>query len=443
MSLADQTVDLLQTLIRNECVNDGSPESGHEVRNADVLQTFIEGSGVDVERYEASKGRVSLVARVEGTDPDAPSLCLMGHTDVVPVNPDGWERDPFGGELVDGEVWGRGALDMLNLTSAQAVAFRDLVDRGVRPRGDLVYFAVADEESGSHFGAQWMADNHRDAIYADYVMTESGGVHSGSPEAPSISINVAEKGVAWRRLRVKGTPGHGSMPFRSDNALLKAGAVMKRLSDYRPTPQFHELWRAQIGDMSLPEDAKNQLLDEDRIDDFLTAVPNRGAATHWHSCTHTTFSVNAARGAMKTNVIPDTIDLEVDIRTMPGESTEEVQAHLDAALGDLAGDVEVVALMNDVSTISPTDTRLWDSIQRAVAKPFERARLSPQFSVGFTDARVYRQMGAVAYGTGLFSPEVKGSDFASRFHGHNERIDVESLRLTTQMYVDVLADFWR
>ncbi|MEZ5279866.1 MAG: M20/M25/M40 family metallo-hydrolase [Acidimicrobiales bacterium] len=441
--LTAQTVELLQTLIRNQCVNDGTAQSGNEVRSADVLQTFIEGSGVDVERYEAAPGRVSLVARIEGSDPAAPSLCLMGHTDVVPVNPDGWRRDPFGGELVDGEVWGRGALDMLNLTSAQAVAFRDLARRGVRPKGDVIYFAVADEESGSSYGAQWMADNHRDAIYADYVMTESGGVHSGSPDAPSISINVAEKGVAWRRLRVKGTPGHGSMPFRSDNALVKAGAVMQRLTEYRPQPQFHELWRAQIHALDLPAEAKAQLLDEDRIDDFLAAVPNAGAATHWHSCTHTTFSVNAARGAMKTNVIPDPIDLEVDIRTMPGESTEEVQAHLDAALGDLATEVEVVALMNDAATISPTDTPLWDAIQRAVVKPFANARLSPQFSVGFTDARVYRQMGSVAYGTGLFSPEIKGSDFASRFHGHNERIDVESLRLTTQMYIDVLADFWR
>jgi len=116
--LTNQTVELLQTMIRNECVNDGTAESGHEVRNADVLENFLEGSGIDMERYEPTPGRGSLVARIEGSDPDAPSLCLMGHTDVVPVNRAGWSQDPFGGELIDGEVWGRGAVDMLNLTSS-------------------------------------------------------------------------------------------------------------------------------------------------------------------------------------------------------------------------------------------------------------------------------------------------------------------------------------
>ena len=124
----NQTVDLLQTMIRNACVNDGTPESGQEVRNADVLQTFLEGTGLDLQRYEPTPGRTSLVARIEGSDPTAPSLCLMGHTDVVPVNPDGWDRDPFGGELVDNEIWGRGAVDMLNLTEPSVFAVEEVHD---------------------------------------------------------------------------------------------------------------------------------------------------------------------------------------------------------------------------------------------------------------------------------------------------------------------------
>ena len=136
------TTELLQSLIRNECVNDGTPDSGDEFRNAELLAGYFEGAGVDVERFESRPGRASIVARIEGSDPAAPSLCLMGHTDVVPVNPDGWSRDPFGGELVradDGttEVWGRGAIDMLNSTAAMAVAFRRLATEGFRPRGTL------------------------------------------------------------------------------------------------------------------------------------------------------------------------------------------------------------------------------------------------------------------------------------------------------------------
>ncbi|HZX56536.1 MAG TPA: M20/M25/M40 family metallo-hydrolase, partial [Ilumatobacteraceae bacterium] len=217
-AMTGETVELLQAMIRNRCVNDGTAESGFETRNADLLRAFLGSSGLDVEQFEPTPARGSLVARIEGSDPDAPSLCLMGHTDVVPVNESGWSRDPFGGELVDGEVWGRGAVDMLNLTASMAVAFRHLATTGFRPRGDVIYFAVADEESGSGHGMQWMADHQADAIRADYVLTENGGLHSGPKEEPYISVNVGEKGVAWRRLRVRGTPGHGSTPFKADNA---------------------------------------------------------------------------------------------------------------------------------------------------------------------------------------------------------------------------------
>ena len=437
----NQTVDLLQTMIRNACVNDGTPESGQEVRNADVLQTFLEGTGLDLQRYEPTPGRTSLVARIEGSDPTAPSLCLMGHTDVVPVNPDGWDRDPFGGELVDNEIWGRGAVDMLNLTAGQAVAFRTLANQGFKPRGDLIFFAVADEESGSAHGARWMADHHYADIKADYVLTENGGLHSGPDTAPAISVNVAEKGVAWRRLTVSGTPGHGSMPYRTDNALVKAAAVIQRLAEYQPAARFHELWRARVEAMGLPEEAKQQLLDEDQVDEFLANLPSAATASHLHACTHATFSPNVGHAAGKTNVIPDQVSIEVDIRTLPGDLS--VADHLREALGDLADHVETEVLINDASSASRIDTPLWDSLERAINKPFPSARLNPQFSVGFTDARVYREHGAVVYGAGLLSPTIDAGEFGRRFHGHNERIDIESLELTTQLWGNVLDRMWK
>jgi acetylornithine deacetylase/succinyl-diaminopimelate desuccinylase-like protein len=441
--LTAETVELLQVMIRNACVNDGTAASGQEVRNADAIQSYLEGVGIDVQRYEPTPGRTSLVARIEGRDRSAPSLCLMGHTDVVPVHAEGWTRDPFGGELVDGEVWGRGAVDMLNLTASMTVAFRRLAATGFRPRGDLILFAVADEESGSAHGAQWMADHEADAIRADYVLTESGGLHGGSPESPTIGINVAEKGVAWRRLRVRGTPGHGSAPFRSDNALVKAAAVIQRIADYRPPARFHELWPQLVANLRVDDDTRAVLLDPDRIDEFLTELPHAGMARHLWSCTHTTFSCNAVDGhGMKTNVIPDHVEIDVDVRTLPGEDDAAVQAHLDAALGDLRErvDVEVGVLMRDQATMSRTDTPLWDSLARALARPFPTARPVPGLVVGFTDARIYRRLGAVAYGAGLFSPDLQAADYASRFHGHDERVDVESLRLTTNLWLDVVTD---
>jgi acetylornithine deacetylase/succinyl-diaminopimelate desuccinylase-like protein len=364
----------------------------------------------------------------------------MGHTDVVPVDPGGWSRDPFGGELVDGEVWGRGAVDMLNLTASMAVSFRALAS-GFRPLGDLIFFAVADEESGSTYGVRWMADHARDAIAADYVLTENGGVHYGRAETPWIAVNVAEKGVAWRRLRVRGTAGHGSMPYKSNNALVKAAAVIQRLADYHPAPRLHELWRHHVEILGLGEDLTAQLVDPDRVDDALEAIPSEPLARQLHASCHTTFSTNAASGPMKTNVIPGVVDVDVDVRTLPGEQAADVEEHLRAALGDLYDQVEIELLLDARASFSPADTPLWDSLQRAVSRPFPDARLSPQLMVGFTDARVYREIGAVAYGAGLLSPALNAGEFGRRFHGNDERIDLDSLRLTTDFFTDVTRDF--
>ena len=149
---ADETRELLQALIRNRCVNDGSPTSGDEHRNAAVLEAYLLGRGVELQRYEPVPGRVSLLARLEGTDPDAPTVGLMGHTDVVPVTPERWRHDPFAAEVIDGEVWGRGAIDMLNLTASMAVALRRLAE-GPRTRASVLLLAVADEEGGGELGA--------------------------------------------------------------------------------------------------------------------------------------------------------------------------------------------------------------------------------------------------------------------------------------------------
>src|SRR5688500_17163824 len=178
----EETMELLQQLIRNQCVNDGQVSSGDEVRSVDTLEAYLGNAGFDMQRFEPQPGRTSLVARIEGSDPDAPSLLLMGHTDVVPVNPDGWTRDPFGAEIVDGFIWGRGAVDMLNITASQAVAFRRLAESGFTPKGTLIYLAVADEEALGTWGARWLVENERDAVYADYVLTESGGYQMATPE---------------------------------------------------------------------------------------------------------------------------------------------------------------------------------------------------------------------------------------------------------------------
>ena len=441
--LTGETTELLQAMIRNACVNDGTPDSGEEVRNADLLTNFLEGAGLDVQRFESHPGRTSIVARIEGSDPTAPSLCLMGHTDVVPVSPDGWSRDPFGGDLVDGEVWGRGAIDMLNLTSSMAVAFRHLARSGFRPKGTLIYFGVADEEAGGHWGAEWMFDHHPEAIDADYVLTELGGWSSVDDHGHRrITVNVGEKGIAWRRLRVHGTPGHGSMPYGTDNALVKAAEVVRRLAEFRPATQITDIWRAQVDAMAIAPEHKAVLVDPSRVWDALAVMPPT-MAKGCHAMTHTTISPNVVHGALmkKTNVIPDIVDLVVDIRTLPGTTGQDVTDMLLEALGDLAPHVTIGEPEQQAEgTQSPLDTRLWEVLSHQTQIAYPGSSLVPGLVVGGTDARFYRQRGRIGYGAGLFSPGMDMATFGSRFHGHDERIDVASLGLATDLWVGVATE---
>ena len=436
------TTELLQALIRNECVNDGTPDSGNEIRNAELLTDYLEGAGIAVERFESRPGRASIVARIEGSDPSAPSLCLMGHTDVVPVNPDGWSRDPFGGELIrsdDGttEVWGRGAIDMLNSTAAMAVAFRRLAAEGFRPRGTLIYFGVADEEAGGGWGAEPMLDHHWDAAGADFVLTELGGWSQiGSDGQRRITINVAEKGIAWLRLRVVGTPGHGSMPYLTDNALVTAAEVVRRLARYRPEPRLGDLWHAYVAGLDVPADVGEMLTDPQRVDGAIATLDvARGRLAH--ACSHTTISPNVVHGGQKTNTIPDVVDIDVDIRTVPGDTIDTARQYVADALGELAGKVQISVLQHAESTRSATDNELWDVVERNVQVAYPGAELVPGLIVGGTDARFYRQRGTVAYGAAIFSPGVTFESFGQRFHGNDERIDVDSLGLCGEFFYGV------
>jgi len=438
-TLAKESSDLLAHLIRNACVNDGTPESGFESRSTDVLAQYLGDTGLELERYTAQPGRENLVARIEGSDPSAPTLLLMGHTDVVPVNPDGWQRDPFSGEIVDGEIWGRGAVDMLNLTATMAVAFRDLARSGFTPKGTLIYFAVADEENLGTWGAEHMVEHERDAVQADYVVTEAGGFQMPTPRGPRLPVIVGEKGSYWCRITVPGTPGHASQPFRTDNALVTAAEIVRRLADYEPPTHIHDTWRRFIEGVDFGPEWNAALLDEDHLTDFCRELPI-GLARQAHACTHTTFAPTVITGGTKTNVIPDRVEIEVDIRTLPGQRGSDIRKLLDDALGDLAAQVNITPFDENESTSSPTDTPMWDAMDRVSQGLVEGSGLVPFLTVGATDARFFRRKGSVAYGYGLFSRKLSFDDYASMFHGNDERVDIDSLVLSTKLWDGLARD---
>ncbi|MFT4232586.1 MAG: M20/M25/M40 family metallo-hydrolase [Leucobacter sp.] len=440
---ADDAIELLRALIREACVNDGSPESGQEIRSVRVLQRFLSDAvavgRVETQVLESAPGRASLIARVRGTDPAAPSLGLLGHLDVVPVDPDGWTRNPFGGELVRDEatgaeeIWGRGAVDMLYLTAAFACVLREVALAPEPPRGDLVLLAVADEEAGGEHGIHWLVREHPEAVRVSEALSESGGMRMGR----HVAIEVAEKGSAGRRLVMRGRPGHASIPYGAASAAYRIGEVLQRLGEVQPVAQLGELWDAfvdaRIDDPVLAE----RLRDPVSID---AALPHLGGiAGYAHAVSRVTLSPTVLRAGATHNVIPAVGTIDLDIRTLPGTSDADVDELLAAVLGPLADEVEIQHLRGWAATASSPDEPLFAAVERAVAA-VTGSPVVPIMAAGGSDARVLRELGIPAYGFGVLAPGWSYERYREGVHGNDERIDVESIELSLAALRLVVAD---
>lgn len=434
------TVELLRELVRAACVNTGDPGSGDEIRGVRALQRFfaeVEGDiapdRLEMQVFESAPGRASLVARVRGTDAGAPVLGLLGHLDVVPVDAERWTRDPFGGELVDGEVWGRGSVDMLYLTAAFAAVLREAALAEEPPRGDLVLLAVADEEAGGDYGLCRLLQEHPDAFGITEVISESGGMRMGE----HVAIDVAEKGSAGRRLVVRGRPGHASIPYGAESAAVAAGEVLQRLSTVEPAIELGPLWppfvAARVADPALAE----RMLDPVRLDAALPELD--GIAGYAHAASRITISPTVLRSGKAHNVIPGRAHIDLDIRTLPGTTDDEVDELLSEMLGELRPAVEIRRLRGWAATASPLGAPLFAAIRRAV-EATDGSPVVPIMAAGGSDARQFRELGIPSYGFGLLSAEWSYERYRERIHAHDERIDVESVRLTVDALRRVVAE---
>jgi acetylornithine deacetylase/succinyl-diaminopimelate desuccinylase-like protein len=424
--LTRDAVALTRELIRNACVNDGTSDSGDEHRSVASLERFLHGSGASLEVVEPHPGRTSLVATVPGTDPDAPALLLLGHLDVVPVG-DGWSRDPFGADLVDGVVWGRGALDMLHLTAAYAGVLRRVAPSPLR--GTLILAAVADEESGGRYGAEWIVANRPELVRADGVLSETGGIPlSVGGAVRGVTVTVGEKGITGRRLEVAGHPRHASTPYGADNAIVTAAGIVGRLTGSAQAPELDDLWPRYVAALDVSDELRAALVDPARIDSALPLLgPLAGLA---HALTRTTYSPDVIRGGDKLNVVPGRASIDVDIRTMPGVDGDAVDAHLRAAVGPAADRVRIRPLGGTTpATRSPLDTELYAALAESVGVAHPGAEAVPVIAPGGADSRFFRRLGIPAYGFGMFSPRWDHAEFRHLVHSDDERIDVASIHL--------------
>jgi acetylornithine deacetylase/succinyl-diaminopimelate desuccinylase-like protein len=421
-AIRDEAVALLQELLHLDTAN----PPGNETEAAELLRGYLEGAGLTCELYAREPQRANLVARLPGRR-EGPSVLLLCHTDTVVADPEEWSVDPWSGELRDGCVWGRGALDMKGHVAAAAVAIATLAREGFEPAGDLLIAATADEEVGVDVGLSWLVRAHPDAVRADYCVNEGGGDRVLVDGRPVYLCSTAEKMSAPFKLRVHGRSGHASMPGIADNALVRAARLVQRLAEIRQAPRLipetEALFSAlgRVPAQSELERTVRELPPELRA----TVEPILGIA----------ISPTMIAGSRRTNVIPGLVEVVCDCRLLPGETPADAEPIIRAALGEDNYDLEWIEAVG--GTRSPLDTPLWDVIESFVAASEPGARVIPVVSPGFTDSHFLREaFGTVSYG--FFPMRTMSPDLAARLiHSADERIEVDDLVLGTNFLMHV------
>jgi acetylornithine deacetylase/succinyl-diaminopimelate desuccinylase-like protein len=417
MSLRDEAVQLLQELIRLNTVN----PPGNETLAAELLRDYLEPFGVQCELYAREPERANLVARIPGRG-EGPSLLLLSHTDTVLADPAEWAVDPWSGDLRDGEVWGRGALDMKSQVAANAVTIASLAREGFRPAGDLIFAATADEELGEgiSYGLEWLCEAHPEAVRCDYAVNEGGGDRVEIGGRVLYLCSTAEKRSSPFVLHVHGRSGHGSMPGIADNALVKAARLITLLGEFAPEPRLlpeTEGFLAAITDrVPPPGDALAVARGVDPV-----------AAEMVEPLLGLTVSPTMIEASTKRNVIPGRCEVTVDCRLLPGQTEEEAEGVIRDWLGADSYDLEWRG--GQGGTRSALATPLWSAVERFVEGLEPGARLAPICVAGFTDSHWLREaFGAVAYG--FFPMRTMTPELAARLiHSADERIPVEDVGL--------------
>ncbi|MEA2481203.1 MAG: hypothetical protein QOJ07_3125 [Thermoleophilaceae bacterium] len=425
--LERRTTELLQRLIQFDTVN----PPGQEQEAQEWLKGLLEAAGFECELLSAVEGRPNLVARLRGSS-DGPGLCYLGHVDTVLADPDDWTVDPWSGEIRDGCVWGRGALDMKSQVAAEIAAATLLVEEGWRPAsGDLLVIVTADEEAGAVHGAKWLCENHADKVRCDFVVNEGGGDSFEFGGRKIYEACVAEKGVFRFSVVASGRAGHASIPRIGDNALVKLAPVLEALREGRPelelSPEPEALLRAlgidvDEGDLSA---ALAELEERDpRI--AVLVEPMLGV----------TMTPTMIEASAKINVIPAHARLRVDCRVPPGLGEDHARARIEERLGtngyELRFDEEVIG------NRSPIETPLMDHIRDFVEREDPGAVVAPSVLPGFTDSRWFREAfpDCVAYG---FFPrkEMDLFEAAPLIHSADERIPVSDLGMAARFFAEL------
>ena len=408
-----EAVKTLQAYIRIDTSN----PPGDVTKAADFLAGILEREGIPSRRFESGPGRSIVLARLKGSGPAKP-LLLMNHMDVVPADASRWQRDPFGGEIADGKIWGRGSIDMKGLGVAQLYAFIQLARQKVPLARDVLFMADPDEEVGGGLGAQWMRKNHYEELDPEYILDEGG---LGSPDLYAagklvFGIAVAEKKIMWLKLRAEGVAGHGSQPHDQNPNDRLVRALTRLLGRPLPAAPFSVLdtMRSRVGPLTANK--------------FNNAIQ------------HSTISLTSLRSGVgeppKVNVIPSVAEATLDCRVLPGTTTAQWLAYIREGLGDPAIKIEVINEGDD-PVVTTQDSAFYRALESAVKRHHPDAIVTPMIVPYGTDANGFRQLGVKSYG---FTPIVVPAAAVASMHGDAEYLPADALGPAIQIIYEAVRE---
>lgn len=440
-----QALSLFRELLRVDTTN----PPGAEEAAALLLQGWLDERGLPSTVLTSAPGRANLVCRIGPESGDA--LLLNGHLDVVPADPEHWTHPPFDAVEADGWIWGRGAIDMKHMVAMSAATLVHLHRSGEAGalKRPVILAAVADEEAGCEYGSAWLVDNHPDLVRAEFALGELGGFPlwiNGADAPPIIPIQVAEKGIAWLRMHAHGQPGHGSVP-RTDTAVIRLAQAIARIGKARlpqhvTAPADHFIRTLAAAQPPLRRLALLALLNPKASGLILDNIlPDKDLAAVFAATLSNTASPTVMRAGSKTNVIPGTATVELDGRTLPGQTTDDLIRELRAVVGpDL--EVEFEILQSQSPTVFPANTPMMSTIRQVLGEAVPGATPLPNLIPGFTDAKHWSRLGTTAYG---FSPTWFPPDspvtFSALYHGHNERIRADGFAWGLEILAETTRRF--
>ncbi|MEW6723320.1 MAG: M20/M25/M40 family metallo-hydrolase [Bacillota bacterium] len=428
-----QAATYLSELIKIDTTN----PPGNEIAAAKFIKDIFEAFGQESEIVEPAPGRGSIVARMKGSGEKRP-LLLLSHLDVVTAEAKDWAHPPFCGEIIDGEIWGRGALDCKNVAVLWLVTMLHMKQKGVVPKRDIIFAATADEEAGGIWGVKWLVENRPELVDAEYCLNEGGGGAMKLGDVTYYTYQTGEKNTAWFQMTARGTAGHASVPI-PDNSVVKLAQAITKLGAAKLPIHITDTVRAFVNGLAEAQPADRAqllraILDPARTEQVLSLSPLEGHQLHsFNAMLRNTATPTILRAGEKTNVIPGEAHCQVDGRILPGQTADDLEREVREVVGDLV-DIEINRA--GTATESDPDTELAAAIQKALGIHAAGTRVVPFLVTGATDARFLRPRGMTVYGFAPMLPDVD----ARTVHGVNERLSLGSLEFGLKVVWDVIME---